>query len=247
MINLATSEKVLDGLSVGVLAIDLEYRVTTINDAAIELLQVRKEDIMGRSVYETFSDAPEDVRYVERTIDTQEEIYLEAIPYMWGGYHKYFSIRTKLLRERNDVIGAMVEFYDVTKAEEQHKELINRMEDMAVNVIPLTNSIALLPLQPIIDEVEFHYILDKGIKNVARMKVNNLIIDFSSIATVDYAFIDKVKTFIKSLELLGIKVRISGVRPIVALEWQKRSEPLPHTEFFPSLQAALNRLIPEIQ
>ncbi|MYL35159.1 hypothetical protein GLW08_03870 [Pontibacillus yanchengensis] len=57
--------------------------------------------------------------------------------YKWDDYDLYLSVQTHLLKDEDDVIEAMVEFTGVTQLYEKQLRLINRMEDMAVNVIPL--------------------------------------------------------------------------------------------------------------
>ncbi|QHE51740.1 PAS domain-containing protein [Pontibacillus sp. HMF3514] len=236
------SEQVLDQLSFGVMAIDLDYQIIALNNMGAELLKVNKDDVMGGNVYDLFPSAPNEVRHVERTIETHEEYHVDVMPYHWGDYNLYLSIQTRILKENDEVYGAMVEFTDVTALYEKQLKLINRLEDMAVNVIPLNEGIALLPLQPIIDEVDFHYVLDKSIDRVSKMNVNDLLIDFSAISTVNQEFLEKVNKLIKAVSLIGTRVTITGIRPVVAKEWGfSRDQSFP-TEIYPNLKIALDRI-----
>ncbi|KGP71148.1 PAS domain-containing protein [Pontibacillus yanchengensis] len=234
--------KILNEISIGVLAIDVDYQVISINEMGAQLLQVNREDILGKNVYDLFPDAPSEVRHVERTIETGKEFNIDVMPYKWGKYDLYLSVQTRLLKTDDKVIGAMVEFTDVTQLYNKQLKLINRMEDMAVNVIPLSEGVALLPLQPIIDEVEFRYILDKGIANVSRMRASYLIIDFSTINTVDSYFIERVQQLVKSVSLIGTNVSITGIKPTVARTWIHSVEPSLQVEFHLNLQAALRNI-----
>ncbi|KHE72180.1 PAS domain-containing protein [Halobacillus sp. BBL2006] len=233
---------VLDQLSLGVLVIDLEYQIIHINRQGKRLLQVEGLHLIGKSVYELFPDAPEEVRHVERTVEKLEEVKVDAMPYHWGNHDMYLSIQTKLLKESDEVYGAMVEFTDVTQYYEREQKLTEWMEDMSVNVIPLSDGIALLPLQPILDQIEFQYILDRGLHNVANMNANRLIIDCSTISRVDVVFFDKLSKLIQSLALMGTSVVISGMKPVLATTWVASNVPPMKVQFYTTLQIALREL-----
>ncbi|MBN9654119.1 PAS domain-containing protein [Halobacillus sp. GSS1] len=231
-----------DQLSIGVMAIDLDYRITHINQQGKSLLQIEEKDVIGENVYDLFPDAPEEVRHVERTIRTSEELTFDAIPYQWGKYNLYLSIRTRVLEEDGEVYGAMVEYSDVTSYYEKEQRMRKWMEDMSVNVIPLSEGIALLPLQPIMDQVEFQYILDRGLHNVTQMGAHQVIIDCSTISMVDIVFFEKLSKLIQSLSLMGTHTIISGMKPVLSKLWVSSNLPLLHVKFYTNLQVALKEL-----
>ncbi|WLR47343.1 PAS domain-containing protein [Halobacillus litoralis] len=234
--------EVFDQLSLGVMAIDLDYQITHINQQGACLLQVKEEDVLGKNVYDLFPNAPEEVRHVERTVRTSEEFTFEAIPYQWGKYNLYLSIRTRLLKENGKVNGAMVEYSDVTDFYDKEQRMMKWMEDMSVNVIPLSNGIVLLPLQPIMDQIEFQYILDRGIHNVTQMGAHQVIIDCSTITTVDHVFFEKLSKLIQSLSLMGVQTTISGMKPILSKTWVSSNLPTIKVKFYSNLQVALKNL-----
>ncbi|MGI8316245.1 PAS domain-containing protein [Halobacillus mangrovi] len=241
---MVTQEKdqVLDQLSLGVMAIDLNFRVTHINKKGECLLQLEGKNIIGGNVYELFPNAPDEVRHVERTVETFEEFKIEAMPYKWGNHDMYLSIQTRLLKDNGEVYGAMVEFNDVTEFYEKEQKMRKWMEDMSVNVIPLSDGIALLPLQPIIDQIEFQYILDRGLHKVANMNANRLIIDCSTISWLDVVFFDKLSMLIQSLSLMGTRVVISGMKPVIATKWVSSNLPQMKVQYYSNLQIALKEL-----
>ncbi|WP_394218793.1 PAS domain-containing protein [Halobacillus trueperi] len=234
--------EVFDQLSLGVMVIDLDYRITQMNRQGAMLLQVNGENFIGESVYDLFPNAPEEVRHVERTLRTSEEFTFEAIPYQWGKYNLYLSIRTRILENNGEVYGAMVEYNDVTNFYEKEQRMRKWMEDMAVNVIPLSNGIVLLPLQPIMEQVEFEYILDQGLHNVVYMKATQVIIDCSTISTVALVFFEKLSKLIQSLSLMGIRTTITGMKPELSKLWVSSNLPALKVKFFTNLQVALNEL-----
>lgn len=233
-------DHILNHISCGILAIDLDFRIIHINEVAEKILKVKREDVLGENVYEVFPLAPEEVRHVERTIETGEEFFIEAMPYSWGVYNLYLTIQTRVLRESDKMYGAMVEFRDMTHLYEKQEELINRMEDMAVNVIPLMDQLGLLPLQPVVEEVGFQFLLDIGLEKVANMKVNTLIIDLSSVTSLNQEFSEMMLKLCGSLNLLGVDIMITGVRAEMAIKWISSGTDYIKTTYHPHVQAAIS-------
>lgn len=236
------SNQMMNHLSFGILALDMDYRITAMNEVGARLLEVNQEEAIGQNVYDLFPDAPEDIRHVERTVKTGEEIELEAMPYQWGKYRLYLSIRTKVLQEGNEQIGALAEFKDITAYHEKQEDLVKNMENMSVTIIPVTNQIALFPLQPVINNLEFHYILDKGVENISNMNVHDLILDFSSIRSVDLEFLSKIEKLIETVKLIGIHVTLTGIQPGVAKEWSTRYDKLSDVAIYQTLQNAVEAI-----
>ncbi len=230
----------MNHLTCGVLAIDLDHRVIQINEIGEHILKVTRNEILGESVYDIFPLAPEEVRHVERTVQTGEEFFIEAMPYKWGNFNMYLTVQTKVLIDSNRMYGAMVEFRDMTHVYQKQEELINRMEDMAVNVIPLMDQLGLLPIQPVVEEVGFHYLIDIGLQKVADMKVNTLIMDLSSITYLNDDFTEMIAKLCGALNLLGVNIMITGVRPENALRWVSSGTDYIKTTYHPHVQAALS-------
>lgn len=232
-------DHIMDHLTCGVLAIDLDHRVIQINEVGEHILKVKRSEVLGESVYDIFPLAPEEVRHVERTVQTGEEFFIEAMPYKWGKFNMYLTVQTKVLIDSNKMYGAMVEFRDMTHIYKKQEELIDRMEDMAVNVIPLMDQLGLLPIQPVVEEVGFHYLIDIGLQKVADMKVSTLIMDLSSITTLNDDFTEMISKLCGALNLLGVNIMITGVRPETALRWVSSGTDYIKTTYHPHVQAAL--------
>ncbi|WP_345240398.1 PAS domain-containing protein [Pontibacillus salipaludis] len=236
------SNQMMNHLSFGILAIDTEYRITALNEVGARLLQINQEEAIGQNVYDLFPDAPEDIRHIERTAKTGEEVELDAMPYQWGKYRLYLSLKTKVLKEGNEKMGALAEFQDVTAYHEKQLELVKNMEDMSVTIIPVTNQIALFPLQPVIDNLEFHYILDKGVENISKMNVHDLILDFSAIRSVDLEFLNKIEKLMETVKLIGINVTLTGIQPAVAKEWSTGYDKPSDIAIYSTLQNAVEAI-----
>ncbi|WLR57416.1 PAS domain-containing protein [Mesobacillus subterraneus] len=72
--------KMLNSVSEAAMAIDSQYNVIFINDLAKEILGLNGDSILGKNAYDIWPDAPDDVRFVEKTVTYKEEYYVKAVP-----------------------------------------------------------------------------------------------------------------------------------------------------------------------
>lgn len=224
-----------------VLAIDHTYTITYLNRSCEQLLDIKKDVAIGLSMYEYFPEAPEEFRHVENTLKYEKEIRLDEVPLKWGKYNKYLKIRTYLFNDNNDkVTGAFVQFTDVTEQAELKQRLSNRMEEMAVTLIPLSNEVVLLPLQPTVEQFDFSYILDRSLTGVAELRTRVLIVDLSMTYETSPLFFEILEKLKRAVKLLGIRLVISGLKPEMAKDWVHSNIHHFESTYFSSLKEALN-------
>lgn len=209
----------LNKMEDAVLAIDHNFVITFLNLACEQLLDIKKEEAIGQNMYEFFPEAPDEFRHVENTLKYEIEAEIDQVPLKWGKYDKYINIRTHLLKDNKEIIGAFVQFTDVTEQAEVRKKLNKRMEEMAVSLIPLSDDVVLLPLQPTVEHYDFTYILDRSLTGLAEFKARILILDLSMIYETSPVFFEILEKLKKAVKLLGVKVVISGIKPEMAREW----------------------------
>lgn len=122
-------QAVLDGMDASMVAIDTDYRIITINRAAEKFLGVCRKQILGQSFYQAFPDAPDEVRFVERTLDTEEELRNVELPFVWGEFNHYLSVNTYLLREENGTkYGALLAFSDITQTRRNVNQILRSFQ-----------------------------------------------------------------------------------------------------------------------
>ncbi|WP_409290396.1 PAS domain-containing protein [Peribacillus sp. SCS-37] len=235
----------LDKMSHAILAIDTEYNISYVNKECEDLLSIKKEDAIGRNIYEYWPDAPEDYRHVENTLKHKKEFSLDAVPLEWGSYDKYLKVQTHLMKEDNLVTGAFVEFTEVTQHIETHKKMSSRMLEMAISLIPLSDHLALLPLQPITEDIDFSYILDDSLTAVTKLRPKTLIVDLSMIEETTPMFFDIITKLQESIRLIGIEMLVSGIRPSMAKDWVHSGVMLKN-RCYSSLKAALKSRMQEV-
>ncbi|MBI5115189.1 PAS domain-containing protein [Candidatus Poribacteria bacterium] len=112
-------EAVLSSMAEGVLAVDAEERVISLNDAAARLMGVELIGAHGRTIQETVRN-PELQRFVARALSSRQLIEDEIS--LYGDGERTFQARGTPLRDSHGLsIGALVVFNDVTRLRQLEK------------------------------------------------------------------------------------------------------------------------------
>ncbi|MBN6189156.1 PAS domain-containing protein [Aneurinibacillus sp. BA2021] len=106
--------KALDELEEGIYILDANLTVQFINKAGERILGINRADVINKNSDEYFGYPPHEVRLVERAIEEETELVSDILPYKWGSYDKFMRVQTKLLRDGEEVIGAMAIFTEIT-------------------------------------------------------------------------------------------------------------------------------------
>ena len=231
----------LNSVTEAAMALDPQHNVIFINDLAKEILGVNGDSVLGRNAYDVWPDAPDDVRFVEKTVSDKEEYYVKAMPYKWGKYNKYLDIRTSILEHQGGFIGAAVFFMDVTDTIVIQNELSERIEELSATLIPLKNKVALLPIYWMPGQSGLK--LERTLKQVSEKTVKSLIIDLSTVRDPDSEFLETLKKAKQALELLGVEVLISGIRPELARKWVETESDYNDFKFINNVSTGLSRFI----
>ncbi|PLT32851.1 STAS domain-containing protein [Bacillus sp. V5-8f] len=94
-----------------------------------------------------------------------------------------------------------------TKAKQDQK-----ITELSSPIIPIQNGIAVLPIIGDIDVEKSEFIMNRVIPRVTELKIECVIIDFSSIASIDTETAARIFTIYDVLRLLGINAVFTGIR-----------------------------------
>lgn len=181
------------------------------------------------------------MRFVEKTVKEKEEYYVKAMPYKWGKYNKYLDIRTTIIEDQAEFMGAAVFFMDVTDTITIQRELSERIEELSSTLIPLRNKVALLPIYWMPGQSGLK--LERTLKQVTEKNVKSLIIDLSAVRDPDNEFIESLRKANKALELLGVEVLISGVCPEMARNWVESEIAFDDFKFINNVSTGMSKFI----
>ena len=102
-------------------------------------------------------------------------------------------------------------------AHEENKRNQKIITELSSPVVPLQKGMAILPLIGEFDYERSEHIMNDVIPKIAELKIKNLIIDFSGIATIDAEIASRIFNVNKVLGLIGIKTMLTGIRPDLAI------------------------------
>jgi anti-anti-sigma factor len=94
-----------------------------------------------------------------------------------------------------------------------HRELI---EDLTVPVIPLSKTMAVLPVVGSVDTFRAKKIQERLLKQIETLQVRRIIIDLSGVAYMDTAVIGHLFRIVEGVNILGCKAVITGIRSEIA-------------------------------
>jgi len=120
---------ILDSIADGVFTVDSDGKITSFNRAAEKITGITREDAMGRQCREVFrASICENQCSLRHTVETGQPVVNQSIFIVNSrGERIPISISTALLKnKKNQVIGGVETFRDLSLVEELQKELYNR-------------------------------------------------------------------------------------------------------------------------
>ncbi|MGE5604383.1 MAG: HAMP domain-containing protein, partial [Bacteroidota bacterium] len=125
------NENILNSISPGVLTLDLDGRITTLNNAGLSILQMEKKAVIGKSVAEVFRQGDQLGEYLEKILSSLEMGHGQEITIGNEAREVLLVLNSALLYEKNsELVGVAVTFEDVT-AMRRLQARINEAEKLA--------------------------------------------------------------------------------------------------------------------
>ena len=101
--------------------------------------------------------------------------------------------------------------------DDQLKEHQKEINELSAPIVPIQKGIAVLPLIGVIDNPRVQHLLNNVLPGIPMMETEHLIIDFSGILTIDSEVAQHIFMIHNVLELLGIHVMFTGIRPNLSM------------------------------
>ncbi len=84
--------------------------------------------------------------------------------------------------------------------------------ELSAPVVPISDSVAILPLVGSIEIDRARYILEHTLLSASELKIHTLIVDLSGVVRVDTMVAEQIIKIIQSLGLIGVKAVLTGIR-----------------------------------
>ncbi len=117
------------------------------------------------------------------------------------------------------------------------------LAELSAPVVPVYDGIVILPFIGRITDDRAYAIMDKVLPKIAAMKVTCTIADFSGLAEIDDHAIQLLQQIEDALELMGIQVISTGLRPHLAQSIVNSRQVLAEKRYFGTVKQALKSLI----
>lgn len=131
-------------------------------------------------------------------------------------------------------------YYEVNTKIISEKERI--ISELSAPVIPVTKGTGVLPLIGEIDLDRATAIMESVLSQSASMRISRIVIDMSGVPTMDTAVACQLSKMFKGLNLIGIRVTLSGIRPEVAQAATSLGINFNNAEYETDLAAALEKI-----
>jgi two-component system phosphate regulon sensor histidine kinase PhoR len=203
-------QAILNSMVEGVITVDKDTRVTSINPTVTNIFNISKEEVVGRLFLEGFRN--NDISEVINSVFKKGEFISRELNLVWP-LQKTFQVNASPLFEKNTVSGCLVVIHDITEM----KRLETMRRDFVANVshelkTPLTsiNGFVETLLEGAIDDKENSRHFLKIIQEHAE-RLNSLINDLLELSAIESKVIQlQAETFrLKDLAdevLFGFKV-----------------------------------------
>ena len=97
------------------------------------------------------------------------------------------------------------------------KERQKEINELSAPIVPIQQGFAVLPLIGVIDYPRVQHLLNNVLPAISLIDTEHLIIDFSGILTIDTEVAQHIFTIYNVLQLLGIHVMFTGIRPNLSM------------------------------
>jgi len=125
-----------------------------------------------------------------------------------------------------------------------YKETLDNAQEeflkLSAPVVPIYDGVAVLPIIGNVDENRAYYLMDTTLKEATKRQLSYLLIDLSGVAVVDTMVANSIYNIIHSLELVGVKAILAGIRPEVAHTMVSLGINFSEIQTYNSLQQALS-------
>ncbi|MBH0231431.1 STAS domain-containing protein [Halobacillus yeomjeoni] len=160
----------------------------------------------------------------------------------------FFQLETEINNRVDDFLNTFFIRYSTYK-DALIKAQQQLVENLSVPIIPINDSIFVLPLIGTIDTSRAEILEEKVLTKVSELRIGTLIIDLSGVATMDRESIVELKKSLDGLSLMGCKTVITGLRKEIVREVLNAGlEFKDQTETLATLQQALSKyFLPQVE
>ncbi|HZG84822.1 ATP-binding protein [Paenibacillus sp.] len=122
----------------------------------------------------------------------------------------------ELERQVNFNLDSYLKHFASSYSEYKNEILLSQrevIEDLSVPVIPLSDSIAILPIVGTLDTLRARKIQENVLIQIYQLRIKQIIIDLSGVAYMDTAIVSHLFRIVNGIAIQGCKAIVTGIRP----------------------------------
>lgn len=123
----------------------------------------------------------------------------------------FFELEEQINNNIDQFLNTFFISYSAFKDDLIHNQRKN-VEHLSVPIIPISSTVAILPLIGTIDSYRMYTIEEKVLSDIARIRIHTLIIDLSGIIDMEVDVIDLFQKVLDGIDMMGCKPVITGLR-----------------------------------
>ncbi|CAM3860757.1 PAS domain S-box protein [Mesobacillus thioparans] len=227
------------------LIVHSQLKIIYVNEAAEKFFRASRKELIGASPLDIFKDTskPAITKRISGAYSEPAELIEETIYRMDGTSVEVELYCHPIKIGETKAIQTYVK--DITERKQQEKvqnEMNKQINELASNIVPLLEGIAVLPLLGAINQDRAQQLLELVPVNVQEKEVHSLILDCSGIYKIDTLVIDSLFKMNNLLNLIGVKCFLTGIRPKLAEEAVNIGLNLKNISTFSNVKDALSFL-----
>ncbi|RIW37306.1 STAS domain-containing protein [Bacillus salacetis] len=149
---------------------------------------------------------------------------------------------SSLIQEQKDE--AQKELEKITR--ERTESLSQMIKEISSPIIPVMESILIVPLVGPYNELRAEELLDRTLLNLPRHKATHLIVDLTSLKGVDDYTLDFIDKFVTATSFMGTKCLLVGISPELSMQITQRGHKIDSIPCFSILQQGVMHALDEL-
>jgi len=213
--------EMLNKLPSGVMAIDTDFKITYLNEAASDLIDSTLEAVEGKYCYDIFNSIHCNTENccMKKSMVTGEKYSARNEINIKGKDMPIEYFTMPIFDADKNIIGGLEFILDITERvmhEEKLKEQSATIREMSTPTIKLWQDILVLPIVGVIDSIRAQHMMESILNKILETSSKVVILDIHGVVAVDTAVANHLIKITKATRLMGCECMLSGVSPAVA-------------------------------
>ena len=212
---------ILGQLPAPVMAVDKDFKLVFVNDAACRLLGKREDELLGKFCHDTFctDHCGTGQCRMKRVMEGEEPVSVRNSIEINGRRIPIEYTSDALRNDKGEIIGGLefiIDISEVAAKEEKLKEQGRTIMEISTPVIQLWDKILVLPVVGVVDSYRAQQMMDTMLNKLKSTGSKIIILDIQGVAAVDSAVANHFIKIAKATRLMGCTCILSGISPAVA-------------------------------